>query len=46
MDLLVVLIENLDKDLELMENPDGTISLDTCVNCYSRISFSHSQALN
>jgi hypothetical protein len=46
MDLLLVLVENLDTDLELTENPDGTIGLDTCVNCYSRMGFTHSHALN
>jgi hypothetical protein len=46
MDLLLVLVENIDKDLELTENPDGTIGLDTCVNCYSRMGFNHSHTLN
>jgi hypothetical protein len=45
-DILMVLIENADRDLRLIELPDGTISLDTCVSCYLRIPFNHSTAIN
>jgi hypothetical protein len=45
-DVLMVLIENEDRELQLVELPDGTISLDTCLNCYSRMPFNHSNALN
>jgi len=42
----MVLMENQDRDLQLIELPDGTISLDTCRNCYTRMPFNHSTALN
>jgi hypothetical protein len=42
----MVLIENEDRDLRLIEMPDGTISLDTCFSCYSRMPFNHSTAVN
>jgi hypothetical protein len=45
-DVLMVLVENEDRDLQLVELPDGSISLDTCWACYSRMPFSHSTALN
>jgi hypothetical protein len=45
-DVLMVLIENEDRELRLIEMPDGTISLDTCLSCYSRIPFNHSTAVN
>ena len=45
-DVLMVLIENLDRELKLIEMPDGTISLDTCFSCYSRMPFNHSSAVN
>ena len=45
-DILMVLIENADRELRLIELPDGTISLDTCLSCYSRIPFNHSTAIN
>jgi hypothetical protein len=46
MELLLVLIANQDKDFELEENPDGTVPLDTCMDCATRIAFEHSCALN
>ena len=46
MELLMVLIANQGKDFELNENPDGTVPLDTCVDCATRVAFEHSHALN
>ena len=46
LDVLMVLMENEDRDIQLIELPDGSISLDTCFNCYSRMPFNHSSALN
>ena len=45
-DVLMVLIENEDRELRLIELPDGTISLDTCFSCYARMPFNHSMAVN
>ena len=45
-DVLMVLAENQDRDLQLIELPDGSISLDTCMSCYTRMAFNYSQALN
>ena len=45
-DVMMALAENVDHDLQLIEMPDGTISLDTCVDCYTRIGFVHSSLLN
>lgn len=45
-DVLMVLVENDDRELKLIELPDGSISLDTCFSCYTRMPFSHSTALN
>jgi hypothetical protein len=45
-DVLMVLVENEDRDLRLIELPDGSISLDTCWSCYTRMPFNHSTALN
>lgn len=46
LDVLMVLAENEDRDFQLIELPDGTISMDTCWNCYTRLPFTHSHALN
>jgi hypothetical protein len=47
LDLLVVLLENQDEmDFQLSENPDGTVAFDTCIDCYTRMTFNHSHALN
>jgi hypothetical protein len=32
--------------LQLIELPDGSIALDTCMDCYTRMPFNHSQTLN
>jgi hypothetical protein len=45
-DVLMVLVENEGKELKLIELPDGTVSLDTCRDCYSRMAFNHSKTLN
>ncbi len=45
-DVMMVLAENADRDLKLTELPDGSIALDTCVDCYVRMGFTHSQLLN
>ena len=47
MDVLLVLLENQGNlDFELSETPDGSIAFDTCLNCYTRMPFNHSYALN
>lgn len=46
LEVLMVLAENEGRELQLIELPDGTIALDTCVECCSRMGFQHSQALN
>jgi len=45
-EIMMVLAANTDRDLQLIELPDGTISVDTCIDCYARMGFVHSQALN
>ena len=45
-DVLMILAENQDRDLQLIELPDGTITMDTCVTCYTRMSFTASTAVN
>jgi len=45
-DILMVLMENEDRELRLIELPDGSISLDTCLSCYSRMPFNHSLTVN
>jgi hypothetical protein len=45
-DVIMVLVENQDRDLKLIELPDGTVSLDTCRDCYIRMPFTHSNLLN
>ena len=46
MDLLMILIANQGRNFEFDENPDGTIPLDTCLECAGRMAFEHSHALN
>ena len=43
-ELLVVALEN--PEVEFTQNADGTVGLDTCLDCYTRLSFRHSQAVN
>ena len=45
-ELLIVALENSDPDLELTQNPDGTVALDTCLDCYTRLAFKHPQSVN
>ena len=45
-ELLMVLLENPDPGLELRENDDGTLDLDTCLDCYTRMAFTYSHAVN
>ena len=45
-ELLMVALENSDPDLEFIENADGTVDLETCFDCYSRMAFRHSHAVN
>ena len=46
-DLLLILLENQeDFDFELSEGPDGSIAFDTCLKCYTRMTFNHSHELN
>jgi hypothetical protein len=46
LDLLMILIANQDSRFELDENPDGTVALDTCLDCATRITLPQSQTLN
>jgi len=41
-DVLMIALENMDPDLEFTQNADGTVDLDTCHECYTRMAFSHS----
>ena len=45
-EIMMVLAENEGRELKLIELPDGSISMDTCLNCYTRMGFTHSQLLN
>ena len=44
-EILMVALENSDPDLELTQKPDGTVDLDTCLDCYSRLPFTHSHSV-
>jgi len=46
MELLLVLITNQGEDFDFEENPDGTVPLDTCLDCATRMTFEQSCALN
>ena len=46
MELFMVALENSDPDLEFIQNPDGTVDLDTCLDCYSRMAFHYSEAVH
>jgi hypothetical protein len=46
LDLLMVLIANQNNTFEFDENPDGTVPLDTCFDCATRITLPASQLLN
>ena len=45
-DVLMILAENQDRELQLIELPDGSISMDTCKTCYTRMPFNASTGLN
>ena len=45
-ELLMIALENADPDLEFTQNADGTVDLDTCQDCYTRIAFRYSQSVN
>jgi hypothetical protein len=45
-DVLTVLMENQGRELQLIELPDGSIAMDTCRECYSRMGFTFSHELN
>ena len=45
-EILMVALENTDPELEFTQRPDGTIDLDTCPDCYARMAFRYSQAIN
>ena len=46
MEVLIVALENLDSDLEFVQNEDGTLALDTCHDCYTRMPFGFSESIN
>jgi hypothetical protein len=37
--VLMIVAENEGRDLQLIELPDGSISMDTCRTCYTRMPF-------
>jgi len=45
-EITMILAANEGRDLQLIELPDGSVSLDTCLECYTRMAFTHSQLLN
>lgn len=45
-DVQMVLAENQGRDLQLVEMPDGSIAMDTCLDCYMRMGFTYSNELN
>ena len=45
-ELLMVLIANQDNGLELEENADGTVPLDTCLDCATRVAFVRTPTVN
>ncbi len=45
-ELLIVALENSDPEFEFTQKPDGTVDLDTCLDCYSRLAFTHTLAVN
>ena len=46
LDLLMVLIANQGNSFDLGENPDGTVPLDTCFDCATRMTLPRSYSLN
>lgn len=45
-EFFMIALENLDPDLEFIQNSDGTVDLDTCRDCYARMAFQYSEAVN
>ncbi len=47
MEVLMVALENLeDPGLEFVQNDDGTVALDTCQDCFTRMPFDYSESIN
>ncbi len=46
LDLQMILLENQGTDFELFEDPDGTVALDTCLDCATRMTYDNSHFLN
>jgi hypothetical protein len=46
MEVLMVALENLDSEFEFVQNEDGTVALDTCLDCYTRMPFGYSESVN
>ena len=44
MEVLMAALENV--DLEFVQNDDGTVVLDTCQDCYTRMPFGYSELVN
>ena len=45
-EVLMVVLENMDLDIEFVQNDDGSLILDTCVDCYTRMPFGISESVN
>ena len=45
-EVLMIALENVDSDLEFMQNEDGTVAIDTCLECYTRMPLRHSSLVN
>lgn len=45
-EVLMIALEHLDSDLEFVQNEDGTVGLDTCRVCYSRMAFGYSRLVH
>ena len=45
-ELLMVALYNSDPDFEFIRNPDGTVDLDACFDCYTRLALHPSQSVN
>lgn len=45
-EVLMVVLQDLDADLELLQDEDGSVVLDTCQDCYTRMAFHHSNLVN
>jgi len=45
-EILMIALEHLDSDLEFAQNEDGTVAIDTCRDCYTRMPLRHSSLVN